>query len=146
MKILVAGTYDLVITFADLNSSEYTIPLYVIQPENLFKPEKTYNLTRYKTGKLIVNSNSVYLSMDAESVIKNGIVLKGSLAVLEGAGLENTVVTIDPKEAGAIIDFKGVKVLKVVIKGTHVKEIRGGGNIQEIVYEDGASAENIIVK
>lgn len=44
---LVAGAYDLVrITFADLSSAEYTIPLYV------FNPEKTYKLTDYKTGKL----------------------------------------------------------------------------------------------
>jgi hypothetical protein len=38
--------------------------------------EKTYNLTRFKAGKLIVNSISAYISLDAESVIKNGIVLK----------------------------------------------------------------------
>ena len=124
------------------------LPSFSKMPDfpEVINPEKTYNLTGYKTGKLIVNSNSVHLSLDAESVIKNGIVLKGSRAVLEGAGLENTVVTIDPKQAGAIIDFKDAKVLKVVIKGTNVKEIRGRTNIKEIVYEDGASAESIILK
>ena len=50
---------------------------------------------------------------------------------------------MNPENDGAIIDFKGTKVGKVIIDGTKVKEIRGAENITEIEFMNGANAEQI---
>lgn len=108
-------------------------------------PEKVYHFTNYKTDRLIINKPSVELNIDAESVINNGILVKSKIAILKGAGLANTVVTIMPNEKDAIIDFVGNEVKNVIIDGTNVKEIRGAENIQSIEYINGASADQIII-
>jgi hypothetical protein len=85
------------------------------------KAEKIYNYKNYHTGKLIINEPSVSITLDEESVIKNGI---------------------KPKKAGAIIDFKNTTVGKVIIDGTNVAEIRGAGDL-EFEFIKGANKDKI---
>ena len=99
------------------------------------EPEITYNLKNYKTGKLIINKPSVSVTLDEASVIKNGIVFRGDYAEFHGAGFADKTITIKPKKAGAIIDFKGTTVQKVVIDGKNVAEIRGAENVQFELYK-----------
>ena len=107
------------------------------------KAEKIYDYKNYHTGKLIINEPSVSITLDEESVIKNGIVFTGGYAEFLGAGFADETITIKPKKAGAIIDFKGTKVEKVIIDGKNVAEIRGAENIQKIEYVKGANPETI---
>ena len=80
----------------------------------------------------MIHDPSVSVTLDAESKIKNGVVFTGEYAEFHGDGFANTTVTIKPKkDAGAIIDFKGTKVKKVIIEGSNV-EIRGDENVQVI--------------
>ncbi|WP_100401548.1 endonuclease [Bacillus sp. FJAT-42315] len=114
-----------------------------VTPEPI-KPEKEYNLTNFKTKKLTIKSPSVAINLDDSSVITEGIWLTGAYAQLEGAGLSKTKVIIQPKAAGAIIDFKGADVSEVIIDGKNVKEIRGAENIiEKIKYENGATPDSI---
>ncbi|WP_203364574.1 endonuclease [Bacillus sp. REN10] len=106
-------------------------------------PEKMYNLKNFKTKKLNIQSPSVAIDLDESSVITEGIYLTGAYAELQGTGLKTTKVTIKPKEAGAIIDFKGAEVSEVIIDGKHVKEIRGAENIKNIKFENGAASDSI---
>ena len=47
-------------------------------------------------------------------------------ATLKGEGLKNTVVTINPTEKEAVIDFSGAVVKEVIIENAvNVKEIKG---------------------
>ena len=66
--------------------------------------------------------------------IKNGVVFTGEYAEFyRGRVLRDTTITIKPKKAGAIIDFKGTEVEKVIIEGKNV-EIRGDENVQVTTY------------
>ena len=105
-------------------------------------PEKTYDFKNYSTGKLIINKPSVSITLDEASVIKNGIVFRGDYAEFHGAGFADETITIQPKKAGAIIDFKGTAVEKVIIDGTNVAEIRGAGDI-EFEFINGANKDEI---
>ena len=105
-------------------------------------PEKTYDFKNYHTGKLIINKPSVSITLDEASVIKNGIVFRGEYAEFHGAGFADETITIKPKKAGAIIDFKGTAVGKVIIDGTNVAEIRGAGDI-EFEFINGANKDEI---
>ena len=58
-------------------------------------------------------------------------------------GFAEQTVTIKPENAGAIMDFKGTNVQKVIIDGTNVKEIRGAENIQEFEFINGADRKSI---
>lgn len=117
------------------------------QPEEIV-PEKVYNFTDYKTGKLVINQPSVSVTLNGESQIKNGVDFRGHYAEFDGEGFKNTIVTINPKSGDAIIDFNGINVEKVIIsdkfKG-NVKEIRGAENIKEIEYADGINKDDIII-
>ena len=108
----------------------------------LQEPEITYNLKNYKTGKLIINKPSVSVTLDEASVIKNGLVFRGDYAEFHGAGFADETITIKPKKAGAIIDFKGTAVEKVIIDGTNVAEIRGAGDL-EFEFINGANKDEI---
>lgn len=108
-------------------------------------PEIVYHFSNYQTDRLIINKPSIELNLDTTSVINNGILIKSKIAILKGAGLANTVVTIKPSEEEAIIDFVGNEVEKVIVDGTNVKEIRGAENIQTIEYINGASVDQIIL-
>ncbi|TQR18251.1 lamin tail domain-containing protein [Psychrobacillus soli] len=106
-------------------------------------PQKSYDFKNYHTDKLVIHKPSVSITVDIASTINNGVVFTGEYAEFHGAGFVDKTITIKPKKAGAIIDFKGIEVQKVVISGTNVKEIRGSEKVT-IEYDDGASAENII--
>ena len=67
----------------------------------------------------------------------------GEYAEFHGDGFEETAVIIKPKKAGAIIDFKGTVMSKVIIEGNKVSEIRGAENILDIEYVKGANPEAI---
>ena len=111
--------------------------------EEAIVPEKTYDYKGYHTGKLMVHDKSVSITVDAASNIKNGVVFTGEYAEFHGDGFEDTVVTIKPKKAGTIIDFKGTVMSKVIIEGNKVSEIRGAENIQDIEYVKSADPEAI---
>ena len=128
-------TYD-VITMEWSVSPKKDIPTPIVA-------EKAYDLKNYKTGKMIINDPSVSITLDDASDIKNGLVFRGTYAEFHGEGFAKTPVTINPKKADAIIDFKGTNMQKVIIDGKKVKEIRGAENIQAIEYIKGASAEQI---
>ena len=128
-------TYD-VITMEWSVSPKKDIPTPIVA-------EKAYDLKNYKTGKMIINDPSVSITLDDASDIKNGLVFRGTYAEFHGEGFAKTPVTINPKKAEAIIDFKGTNMQKVIIDGTKVKEIRGAENIQAIEYIKGATAEQI---
>ena len=91
---------------------------------------------------LTITKPSISLTLDANTTITNGILFTGDYAEFHGEGFANKTVTIKPLKAGAIIDFKGTKVQKVIIDGTNVKEIRGAENIQAIEYINGATPES----
>ena len=75
--------------------------------------------------------------MDASSAIAEGILFTGQYAEFRGAGFATHTITIQPANPGAIIDFKGTNVQKVIIiDRTNVKEIRGAENVQEIEYKN----------
>ncbi|KGR76006.1 endonuclease [Ureibacillus sinduriensis] len=105
--------------------------------------EKEYNFTSYKTNKLTITKPSVAVSLDADSVITDGILFKGEYAEFQGAGFAGAVLTVQPEKTGAVIDFKGTKVKKVIIDGPNVKELRGVENVEEIEYTNGATANTI---
>ncbi|WP_230503491.1 metallophosphoesterase [Sutcliffiella rhizosphaerae] len=93
-------------------------------------PEKVYNYKNYKTGKLMIHDQSVSVTIDAASDIKNGIVFTGAYAEFYGEGFANQTVTIKPKNDHAVVvDFKGTQVKEVIIEGSKV-EVRGDENVQ----------------
>ncbi|TQR21265.1 endonuclease [Psychrobacillus vulpis] len=129
-----ASDHDPVMVQIDLLADDIEVPIEV---------ENTYNITKLKTKKLTIGKRSVSVTLDNESVITEGILFTGAYAEFNGAGFAKHTVTIKPASAGAIIDFKGVEVQKVIIDGTNVKEIRGAENIQEIEFINGATSDSI---
>lgn len=111
--------------------------------EEPLKAEKEYNFKKLTTKKLTIGQPSVAVTLDDKSVISEGILFKGAYAEFQGEGFAKHNVTIKPVSSGAIIDFKGITVQKVIIDGTNVKEIRGAENIQEIEFINGASSQTI---
>lgn len=114
-------------------------------PDEQVKPEVTYHITNFDTKKLTITKPSVSLTLDGESIIPEGILFTGSYGEFSGEDFAGITVTLDPVSPGAVIDFKGTVVQKVMI-GKNIKEIRGYENIQDIEYLDGASKEEIIFK
>ncbi len=105
--------------------------------EEVVAPEKTYHLSGFKTKKLVVTKANSLIILDGSSVITEGILLKTS-ATLKGEGLKNTVVTINPTEKEAVIDFSGAVVKEVIIENAgNIKEIRGSENVQKWTYAAG---------
>lgn len=90
---------------------------------------KVYNLTGFKTKKLVVGTTNSLVNVDSTSVISEGIWLKKS-ATVNGAGLEATTVAISPAQAGAVIDLSGAKTKEVFIDNANVTEIHGAENVQ----------------
>ena len=74
--------------------------------------EKVYNYNNLKIGKLVINKPSVSVTINGDSKIKNGVVFRGEYAEFHGDGFQNTTITLEPKKAGAIIDFKATKLQK----------------------------------
>lgn len=132
-----ASDHDPVLVQIDLSREE------VIEP---ITPETFMTLENFQTKRLKIIKQSVSVTLDEQSNIPEGILFTGIYSEFLGAGFAKHGVTIKPENAGAIIDFKGTVVQKVIIDGTNVKEIRGSENIQEIVFMNGAVRENIIFR
>ncbi|WP_282154456.1 endonuclease [Cytobacillus gottheilii] len=137
-----ASDHDPVMVQIDLKASDDEGEQPGLEP---IEAEKEYNFKNFKTGKLTITKPSVSLTLDAASVIKNGIFFTGEYAEFHGEGFQTNDVTINPKKAGAIVDFKGNAVQKLIIDGTNVSEIRGADNldIESIEYINGADPEQI---
>ncbi|WP_312469698.1 endonuclease [Neobacillus sp.] len=104
---------------------------------------KVYNLNGFKTKKLTVTNEGADITVSADSVITEGIVLKGSYAKLSGAGLKNTVITLSPTTPSAVIDLGGNEVKEVVIDNANISQIRGVEKVQKWTVKDGVDTSNI---
>lgn len=129
-----ASDHDPVMVQVDLTATD---------TEESVKAEKVYNFTNFKTKKLTITKPSVELHLDGNSQITEGIVINSQYSELHGEGFKNTIVTVKPNQAEAVIDLKGTTLKKLIIDGTNVTEIKGAENIQEIEYINGASADEI---
>ncbi|MBT2661580.1 chitobiase/beta-hexosaminidase C-terminal domain-containing protein [Bacillus sp. ISL-45] len=103
---------------------------------------KVYNLTGFKTKKLVVGTTNSLINIDATSVITDGIWLKKS-ADVKGAGLATALVAISPAQSGAIIELSGATVKEVFIDNANVTEIHGAENVQTWNVKDGVDTSNI---
>ncbi|MFE8696425.1 endonuclease [Cytobacillus sp. FJAT-53684] len=106
-------------------------------------PEKIYDFKNFTTKKLTITKKSASVTLDAQSVITEGVLLKGEYAELHGEGFKTNEVTINPVSAGAIIDLKGTEMKKIIIDGPNVSEVRGAENIAAIDFINGADASKI---
>ncbi|MGM9945080.1 MAG: chitobiase/beta-hexosaminidase C-terminal domain-containing protein, partial [Lysinibacillus sp.] len=122
-----ASDHDPVMVQIDLVGEDIVTPITA---------EKTVNIENFKTEKLTINKPSVSVTLDASSVIAEGILFTGHYAEFHGAGFATHTITLQPTKPGAIIDFKGTDVKKAIIYRTNVKEIRGVENVQEIEYKN----------
>ena len=111
----------------------------------VLKAEKFYNFKSFITNKLLIGKSSVDVQLDGKSAIREGVLFTGNYAKFAGEGFKTTTVHVKPAKVGAIIDFAGTNVKKVIIDGTNVKQIRGAENIQEIEYRNGSSADTVEV-
>lgn len=132
-----ASDHDPVLVQIDLFGEEVIEPII---------PETVMTLENFRTKLLKIIKQSVSVTLDEHSNIPEGILFTGNYAEFLGEGFATHVVTIKPDNAGAIIDFKGTVVQKVIIDGTNVKEIRGSENIQEIVFVNGVAREDILFR
>lgn len=102
----------------------------IIQTE--LKPVKVYNLVKFKTKTLVVDSEKAEITIDADSVISESMIIKGQSIKLKGEGLKNTKVIINPTKPGTIIDFSGAEVKEVqILNKANIKEIRGKENVKK---------------
>ncbi|MFJ7825440.1 endonuclease [Psychrobacillus sp. NPDC096623] len=129
-----ASDHDPVMVQIDLLADEVVTPITA---------EKFYNIKNLQTKKLTISKPSVSITLDDASEITEGILLTSDYAEFHGDGFAEQTVTIKPENAGAIMDFKGTNVQKVIIDGPNVKEIRGAENIQEYEFINGADSKNI---
>ncbi|SDM35810.1 hypothetical protein SAMN05518871_10129 [Psychrobacillus sp. OK028] len=129
-----ASDHDPVMVQIDLLAKDIVTPITA---------EKTYNIKNLQTKKLIIGKPSVSITLDDASEITEGILVTSDYAEFHGDGFAEQTVTIKPANAGAIMDFKGTNVQKVIIDGPNVKEIRGAENIQEFEFINGADGKNI---
>ncbi|WP_397537136.1 endonuclease [Rummeliibacillus pycnus] len=111
-------------------------------------PEKTYNLANIREKELTFSEPSISVNFESGKITKGIIITSSKYAELKGEGFTSkgfngSSVTIKPKEAGAIINFSGLPLGKVIIDGPNVKEIRGAENIKHIRYTNGANPESI---
>jgi uncharacterized protein len=106
-------------------------PAEVLPPVTPPAATKSYNLVGFNTKKLTITHEGADITVAPTSTIRDGIVLKGAYAKLQGAGLENTVVIVSPTTAGAVIDLSGQAVKEVRIDNTNVSQIRGAENVRK---------------
>lgn len=103
---------------------------------------KVYNLTDYKTKKLVVGTVNSLINVDSSSVISEGIWLKKS-ATVTGEGLENTKVVISPAQQDTVIDLSGAAIKEVEIDNAKVKEIKGAENVVKWTVAEGVDTSAI---
>ena len=139
-----ASDHDPVMVKVGLNGEGAEEPGNPEEPTPII-PEKIYDFTNIEAKELILHDRSVSIKLDANSKIKKGITVTGEYAEFHGDGFKKTDVTINPKKAGAIIDFKGTEISKVTIEGKNVAELRGVENIKNIKYKKGADPDKIVI-
>lgn len=106
--------------------------------------KKVYNLiNENKKKKLNIAEPSVAVMIDANSHLREGVLLKGEYAELSGEGFKTNKVILAPKKKGLIVDMKGTIMGDVVVDGAHPLQIRGAENIQKITYINGANPDTI---
>ncbi|WP_245976670.1 endonuclease [Oceanobacillus arenosus] len=144
-----ASDHDPVMVKLDLAAENGENPEEPGEPENpedptSIKPEKEYDFTNLEAKELTLHDKSISINLDSNSKIKKGITFTGEYAEFHGDGFKQTEVIINPKKAGAILDFKGTEMKVVTIEGKNVAEIRGAENIEKIEYKKGANQDDII--
>ncbi|QGS69971.1 endonuclease/exonuclease/phosphatase [Oceanobacillus sp. 143] len=143
-----ASDHDPVMVKVDLAAGDVEEPGEPEEPENPeepapVKPEKEYDFTNLEAKELVLHDKSVSITLDSNSEIKKGIEFTGEYAEFNGDGFKKTEVIINPKKAGATIDFKGTEMKKVTIVGKNVAEIRGAENVQKFKYKKGVKPNDI---
>jgi uncharacterized protein len=136
-----ASDHDPVIIQTKLTAA----PVEVLPPVTPPTNTKVYNLVGFNTKKITVNNNGANITVGANSVIREGIILKGSYAKLQGEGLKNTVLILAPTQPGAIIDLSGVEVKEVIIENANISQIRGAENVQKWTVSDDVDTSSIKV-
>lgn len=129
-----ASDHDPVMVQIDLLADDEVSPITV---------EKYYNLKNIQSNRLTITKPSVSIELDAQSEITEGIFFTGAYAEFKGEGFAEHSVTLNPAKEEVITDFKGTTVLKVIVDGTNVKEIKGAENIQEFEFINGATRDSI---
>lgn len=107
---------------------------------------KKYVVKNHPAAKLVLQEDYIAVEIGKGTNFKNGILVRGIYTELTGKPLKQYVVQVKPKEAGAIIDFKGETVKEVIVDGTNLKEIRGAKNIKRITFKKGASFDTVDIK
>nr|WP_185907821.1 endonuclease [Psychrobacillus soli] len=130
-----ASDHDPVLVQIDLAAAEDVVTPITAQ--------KLYDFKNLKTNKLTITKPSISLTLGENTTITNGVLFTGDYAEFHGDGFADQTVTIKPNKAGAIIDFKGTIIEKIIIDGTNVKQIRALPDNVEIEYKNGASPANI---
>ncbi|MEH7156087.1 chitobiase/beta-hexosaminidase C-terminal domain-containing protein [Neobacillus drentensis] len=133
-----ASDHDPVIIQTQLKAAGEVLP-----PVTPPASTKVYNLNGFKTKKLTVNNAAADITVSADSVITEGIVIKSSYAKLLGEGLKNTVITLSPIAPGAVIDFGGAVVKEVVIDNANISQIRGIEQVQKWTVNVGVDSSLI---
>ena len=132
-----ASDHDPVMVQIDLKDEDEEVDVTPITPEKL------YNFKNLTTNNLTMTKPSISLTLGENTTITDGVLFTGDYAEFHGDGFADKTITIKPLKAGAIIDFKGTIVQKVIIDGTNVKQIRALPENVEIEYINGASAASI---
>jgi endonuclease I len=133
-----AGAID-----SDIVTFTYTVLVEVLPPVEAPAGTKVYNLVGFHTNKLTVKNEAADITIDETSVILQGMVLESVYAKVTGEGLKNMTVVLNPATEGAIFDFGGIEVKKVVIDSENISEIRGIENVQEWGVTDGVNTSNV---
>jgi uncharacterized protein len=134
-----ASDHDPVIIQTELKPAE------VLPPVTPPVGTKVYNLVGFKTKKLTVASEGADITVDATSVISEGIVIKGSYAKLKGVGVKNAVVVISPTAPGAVVDLSGLEVKEVIIDHANISQIRGAEFVLKWTIKSGVNVSNVKV-
>ncbi|STO09554.1 Predicted RNA-binding protein, contains TRAM domain [Exiguobacterium aurantiacum] len=115
------------------------------EPETPEVELKRYTVENHPAARLVLQDDYIGVTIGKGTNFKNGIFVRGVHTELTGDPLKNIVVQVKPKEAGAIIDFKGATVKEVIVDGTNLAEIRGAENVKRITYTKGASAKTVVI-
>ncbi len=107
------------------------------------EPSKIYTLKNIKTKKVIIDTPFTLVDVHRTAHIREAIVLKAT-SMLKGEGLAKTKVVVSPAEAGAIIDFNGVRVKEVTLDNNFVNEIRGAENVRKWTVKKGVDPSSIL--
>ncbi|MER1987565.1 MAG: chitobiase/beta-hexosaminidase C-terminal domain-containing protein [Solibacillus sp.] len=107
---------------------------------------KNVTLNNIKTKDILISSPSINVHISNAITYETLTITSAEYASVTGALNESIPVIVRPAQPGAILDFNGITLQKLVIDGPNVKELRGVSNVKEIQYINGATAESITIK